>query len=60
MELKWEDGIKVAFSPFGLAIHCHLVQVKAGQVSEYSHQLEQRGGLLAIPQLEEERLVVST
>lgn len=55
---QWEDGIEVDFSPFGLDIRCRLVQVKAGQVSEYSHQLEHRGGLLAIPQLEEGHLVI--
>lgn len=55
---RWEDGIEADFSPFGLDLSCCLVQVKAGQVSEYSHQLEHRGGLLAIPQLEEGRLVV--
>ena len=32
--------------------------MEAGQVSEYSNQMGSRGGLLAIPQLEEGRLMV--
>lgn len=56
--LQWEDGIEVEFSPFGMDIRCRLVQVSVGQVSDYSHQLESRGGLLAIPRLEEGRLAV--
>lgn len=55
---QWEDGIEVAFAPFGLDFNCRLTQVEAGQVSEYSHQLESRGGLLAIPRLDEGRLMV--
>ena len=54
----WEDGIEAEFTLFGLDFHCRLVRVEAGRVSDYSHQLGERGGLLAIPRLEEGRLAV--
>lgn len=54
----WEGGIEAEFTLFDLDFRFRLVRVEAGQVSDYSHQLEDRGGLLAIPRLEEGRLIV--
>lgn len=55
---RWEDGVEAAFTLFDMDFSCRLTRVEAGQVSEYSNQMGSRGGLLAIPQLEEGRLMV--
>lgn len=55
---RWDEGIEAAFTLFDIDFTCRLVQVKADQVSDYPHQIAGRGGLLAIPRLEEGRLIV--
>jgi len=55
---RWEDGIDAAFTFKGTDLACRLVRIEPGRVSDYSYQLGSRGGLLAIPRMEEGRLIV--
>lgn len=53
------DELNLSFTWNGVAFSFRMEQVKTGKLSEYSYQMGDRGGLLAIPRLEGGRLIVS-
>lgn len=55
---EWDEGIEVAFTRINPILTCRLIQAKANQVSDYPYQAGSRGGLLAIPRLEDGQLNV--
>ena len=55
---SWGGTLEAAFTLLGQDVSCRLVQVEAGQVSDYAYQIGDRGGLLAAPRLKNGRLIV--